>query len=122
MLLTTTANLPNLSIIRYFGVISATTFIGSEEREIYMTALEAAADGITTPLERLEQEARRQAIDLLRYKATELNADAIVGLQIDHRVIDPARNLVMIFAAGTAVQTSQKSREMEMRGSGQPGW
>lgn len=122
MLLSTTNDLPNLPIARYFGVISATTFIGSDEREIYLTALDAAADGLTAPLERLEQEARRRVIDLLRYKANELNADAIIGLQIDHRVIDAQRNLVMIFAAGTAVQTSQKSREMGPRKGGQQGW
>lgn len=122
MLLTTSTDLPNLSISRYFGVISATSFIGSDERELYLTALEAAADGVTAPLERLEEEARRRTIDELRFKAGELKADAIVGLQIDHRVIDPARNLVMIFAAGTAVRIHSFSQSMFKKTDSQPGW
>ena len=122
MLLTTTTDLPGLHITRYFGVISATSFIGSEEREIYLTALDAAADGIPSPLERLEQEARRQALELLRDKASELHADAIIGLQIDHRIIDATRNLMMIFVAGAAVQTSQKTRETYLRMGSQPDW
>lgn len=106
MLLTTTTDIPNMSFSRYFGVVSATAFIGGEERELYQKALDAAADGVMAPLERLEEEARRTAIDLLRFKASELNANAIIGLQIDHRTIDPERNLVMIYAAGTAVRTN----------------
>lgn len=108
MLLTTTSDLPNLGITQYFGVISATAFIGGEDRSVYRDALDAAADGVLAPLERLEQEARRRAVDLLRYKAGELRADAVIGMQTDHRTIDAERNLVMIFVAGTAVQTSAK--------------
>lgn len=121
MLLTTTSSLPNITFTRYFGVVSATAFIGGDDRSVYRDALDAAADGVIAPLERLEQEARRAAIDLLRFKAGELNADAIIGLQIDHRVISAEHNLVMIFAAGTAVQTGMGGQKIPQTvGSG--GW
>lgn len=123
MLLTTTSDLPNMHVTRFFGVVSATTFIGGDDREVFNDAIAAAADGVIAPLERLEQEARRAAIDLLRFKASELNADAIIGLQIDHRTIDEKNNLVMIFAAGTAVQTNVRSVPRQgPQTVGNPGW
>lgn len=123
MLLTTTDQIPNLPIQRYFGVISATAFVGGDEREVLIAALDAAADGLTAPYERLEQEARRLALDFLRYKATELQADAIIGLRIEHRIMDPNRSLAMIFVAGTAVQTSAAAQPRQADSWGQnPGW
>ena len=106
MLLTTTTDLHGLRVEHYFGVISATAFLGGDDREVLQTALDAAADGLLAPLERLEAEARANAIDLLRFKASELLADAIIGLQIEHRTLDAGRNLLMVFVAGTAVRTS----------------
>lgn len=121
MLLTTTTDIPNMQFSRYFGVISATSIVGGDEREVYHAALDAAADGVIAPLERLEQEARANAIDLLRFKASELQADAVIGLQIDHRTICAKRNLMMVFVAGTAVRTSAMASPSRQTVGGQ-GW
>jgi len=106
MLTTSVPTLQNRNISNYLGVVSGTAIIGGEDRETLIAALAAAADGVPIAYERLEREARLLAMDRMRDQAKHAGANAIVGVQIRHEVVDATKQLTIIFAMGTAVKTA----------------
>lgn len=104
MLTTSTDTIQNQQINNYIGMVSGTAIIGGEDREVLLAALAAAADGIPMPYERLEREARLLAMDRMRDQAREAGANAVIGVQVKHEVMDTERHLTMVFAVGTAVK------------------
>jgi uncharacterized protein YbjQ (UPF0145 family) len=104
MLTTTIDQLPGRIISQYLGVVSGTSVIGGDDREALVAALDATVDGIPTPFERLEREARLRAMDQMRGQAELAGANAVVGLHITHVQIDPTRLITAVFAYGTAVK------------------
>lgn len=105
MLTSSTDTLQNTVISQYIGMVSGTAIIGGEDREILLAAVAAAADGIPMPYERLEREARLLALDRMRDQAREAGANAVIGVQVKHEVMDANQHLTMVFAMGTAVKT-----------------
>lgn len=104
MLTTTTDTLQNRQIMQYFGIVSASAAVGGDDRETLTTALDAAADGVSAPYERLEREARLLAMDLMRERAAEVGANAIISVRTEHRVMDAGRSLSVVFVEGTAIK------------------
>lgn len=103
MLTTTTDTLYNRPITKYFGIVSASTVIGGDDRDTLTAALDAAADGVSAPYERLEREARLLAMDLMRERAKEVGANAIIAVRTEHRIVDAGRGISVVSASGTAV-------------------
>jgi len=103
MLTTTTDQIHATQVKSYIGMVSGTSIIGGEDRELLLTALAAAADGIPMAYERLEKEARLQAIDRMRDQAKEAGGHAVIGVQVKHEVMDAEQHITMVFAMGTAV-------------------
>ncbi|MEM9258948.1 MAG: heavy metal-binding domain-containing protein [Bacteroidota bacterium] len=104
MLTTTTDTLQHRQITQYFGIVSASAVVGGEDRDTLTDALDAAADGVSSPYERLEREARLLAMDLMRERAAEVGANAIIAVRTEHRVVDPRREISVVFVMGTAVK------------------
>lgn len=103
MLTTTTDQISATQVKSYIGMVSGTSIIGGEDRELLLTALAAAADGIPMAYERLEKEARLQAIERMRDQAKEAGGQAVIGVRVKHEVMDADQHITMVFAMGTAV-------------------
>jgi uncharacterized protein YbjQ (UPF0145 family) len=103
MLTTTTDQLGPTHVKNYIGMVSGTSIIGGEDRELLLTALAAAADGIPMAYERLEKEARLQAIERMRDQAKGAGGSAVIGVRVKHEVLDADEHITMVFAMGTAV-------------------
>ena len=104
MLTTTTDQIQATQVKSFIGMVSGTSIIGGEDRELLLTALAAAADGIPMAYERLEKEARLQAIDRMRDQAKEAGGHAVIGVRVKHEVMDAEQHITMVFAMGTAVE------------------
>jgi uncharacterized protein YbjQ (UPF0145 family) len=104
MLTTTTEQIMSTQVKSFIGMVSGTSIIGGEDRELLLTALAAAADGIPMAYERLEKEARLQAIDRMREQAKGAGGHAVLGVRVKHEVMDAEQHITMVFAMGTAVE------------------
>ncbi len=104
MLTTTSDQLGEAQVKTYIGIVSGTSIIGGEDRDLLLAALTAAADGIPMAYERLEREARLQAIDRMRERAKDAGGNAVIGVRVKHEVMDGEQHITMVFAMGTAVE------------------
>ena len=59
--------------------------------------------GRSATYERELQRARDIALQELQQRATELGANAVVGIDLDYEVMGPNNGMLMVSASGTAV-------------------
>ena len=91
MILTTTQNIEGHTITDYVGVVSGEAFENQAFRghRSYVPTL---------------SKARMMALNQLEEQASNLGADAVVGINIDFELIDTSSG-VLVYASGTAVKT-----------------
>ena len=91
MILTTTQNIEGRTITEYVGVVSGEAFENQALRghRSYVPTL---------------SKARMMALNQLEEQATNLGADAVVGISIDFELIDMSSG-ILVYASGTAVKT-----------------
>lgn len=91
MILTTTQNIEGRTITEYVSVVSGESFENQAFRghRSYVPTL---------------SKARMMALNQLEEQASNMGADAVVGINIDFELIDTSSG-VLVYASGTAVKT-----------------
>lgn len=105
-LLVTTEAAPALPIKARLGVVSAERVFGLNAFKDLFVGVRDLVGGKSTTLERAFQDARREALDDLRLRDVELDADAVVGVAFTHAEIGSGAiqsAMVMVAVTGTAV-------------------
>ncbi len=108
MLVTTTDTIQNQSIETYLGVVTAEVVYGTNVLRDFFAGIRDTIGGRTGSYERVFEKGQLRAIEELKQRAQKLNADAVIGVEIDTGTInvDQKGVLLLITATGTAVKLS----------------
>lgn len=106
MLVTTTDTIQNQSITAYLGVVTAEVVYGTNALRDLFAGIRDVIGGRTGSYEKVFEQGQQKAIAELKERAQKLNADAVVGIEIDTGTIniDNKGVLLLITATGTAVK------------------
>ena len=104
MILTTTPTVEGRTIIEYKGIVFGEVISGVNLIKDFKASLRDFVGGRSGSYEQELVNARNQAIRELEERARQLNADAVVGIDIDYEVLGQSGSMLMVSASGTAVR------------------
>ena len=104
MILTTTPTIEGHTITEYKGVVFGEVIAGVNFIKDFGASIRNIIGGRSSSYEAEIIEARTQAMNELAERAKALNADAVVGIDIDYEVLGQNNGMLMVTASGTAVR------------------
>lgn len=104
MLLSSTNTLGIKEIVKYHGLVTGDSLIGSNVYKDLFSGVRDVVGGRTSAYEKELEKARELALDSMKDKAKELGANAIVGLKISYNNLGGTMgNTILVTAYGTAI-------------------
>ena len=104
MILTTTPTVEGRTIIEYKGIVFGEVISGVNFIKDFKASLRDFVGGRSGSYEQELVNARNQAMRELEERARQLNADVVVGIDIDYEVLGQSGSMLMVSASGTAVR------------------
>ena len=104
MILTTTPTVEGRTIAEYKGVVFGEVISGVNFIKDIKASLRDIVGGRSGSYEQELINARNQALRELEERARQLNADAVVGIDMDYEVLGQSGSMLMVSASGTAVK------------------
>lgn len=104
MILTTTPTVEGRTIIEYKGVVFGEVITGVNFIKDIKASLRDIVGGRSGSYEQELINARAQALRELEERARQMNADAVVSIDIDYEVLGQSGSMLMVSASGTAVR------------------
>ena len=104
MILTTTPTIEGRTIREYKGVVFGEVISGVNFIRDFAASLRNVFGGRSGSYEDELFKARVQALEEMSSRASDLGADAIVGIDIDYEVLGQDNGMLMVTASGTAVK------------------
>lgn len=101
-IITTTGNIEGRPIASYLGVIAGETVLGVNAFKDIAAGFRNIVGGRSGKYEEELRKGRDTALDEMAQRASELGADAVVGVKIDYETV--GGQMLMITASGTAVK------------------
>jgi uncharacterized protein YbjQ (UPF0145 family) len=103
MLLTTTTVVEGHPVSKYLGVVTGEAIIGANVFRDLFAAVRDIVGGRSATYERGLGEARELAMAEMQQRATDLGANAVIGIDIDYEVLGQKNGMLMVSVSGTAV-------------------
>ena len=103
MLITTTPSVEGRKIARYCGVITGEAILGANVLKDLFAGISDIVGGRPATYEKELQRARDIALKELEERASQLGANAVVGVDLDYDVLGQGNGMLMVSASGTAV-------------------
>ena len=103
MIITTTNNIEGHKIVEYKGVVFGEVINGINMLTDMGAGLSNLFGGRSTGYEKELQDARNKAIQELQQRATEMGANAVIGVDVDYEALGSNNGMLMVNASGTAV-------------------
>ncbi|MEN9638828.1 MAG: hypothetical protein RLZZ262_696 [Bacteroidota bacterium] len=103
MLCTTTAVIEGKKITSYKGLVTGEVILGANIFKDFLAGIRDIVGGRSGSYESTLREARQSAINEMIAEATQLGANAIVGIDIDYETVGKAGSMLMVTVSGTAV-------------------
>ncbi|ATX80145.1 Uncharacterized conserved protein YbjQ, UPF0145 family [Mariprofundus aestuarium] len=103
MLLSTTPTIEGKPISDYRGVVVGEAILGANIFRDMFANIRDIVGGRSGAYEKEMANARTIAFEEMQTRATELGANAIVGIDIDYEVIGKDGSMMMVSVSGTAV-------------------
>ena len=104
MIFTTTPTVEGRTIIEYKGVVFGEVITGVNFIKDIKASLRDIVGGRSGSYEQELINARAQTLKELEERARQLNADAVVGIDLDYEVLGQSGSMLMVSASGTAVK------------------
>lgn len=104
MIITTTHTIEGRPIREYLGIANGEVIVGINFIKDFAAGLTNIFGGRSGSYENELVAARARALDELRERATQMGADAVVGVDLDFEVLGQNGSMMMIVATGTAVK------------------
>jgi uncharacterized protein YbjQ (UPF0145 family) len=101
MITSTTPEIQGKVIKQYHGIVSGETIIGANVFRDFFASITDIVGGRSKSYESVLKEAKEIAIREMQEKATDLGANAVVGVDLDYETI--GKGMLMVVASGTAV-------------------
>lgn len=104
MIITTTPSIEGKTIEEYVGIVMGEAIIGANILKDIFAAVRDVVGGRAGAYEDALRSARQEALREMSNRASELGANAVVGVDIDYEVLGKAGSMLMVTSAGTAVK------------------
>ena len=104
MILTTTPSIENRAIGEYLGIVTGEAILGANIFKDLFAGIRDIVGGRSGAYEEELRKAREIALNELGAWATQLGADAVVGIDIDYETVGQGGSMLMVTASGTAVR------------------
>ena len=102
MIVSTTNVIDGRTVAQYLGVVAGETILGANVFRDIGAQIRNITGGRAAGYEKELRKARETAISEMEAQATELGADAVIGVDIDYETV--GGSMLMVTAAGTAVK------------------
>ena len=106
MLLSTTPSIENQDISEYKGIVVGEAILGANIFKDMFAGIRDIVGGRSGAYEKELAKAREIAFGEMQQRASELGANAVVGIDIDYEVIGKDGSMIMVSTSGTAVTLS----------------
>lgn len=106
MLLSTTPTIEGKTISDYKGVVVGEAILGANIFRDLFAGIRDIVGGRSGAYEKEMAKAREIAFTEIAARATELGANAIVGIDLDYEVVGKDGSMMMVSISGTAVTLS----------------
>jgi len=104
VMILTTETAHNLAVNKRLGIVSAEVVVGMNIFKDMLTGVRNIVGGRTGNVQNALRDMRRQALSELKQEATQLGADAVVGIDLDYNEIGATGStMLMLVVNGTAV-------------------
>jgi len=103
VIITTTPGIEGKRITRYCGIVTGEAILGANVFKDLFAGIRDIVGGRSATYEAELQQARDIALRELEERATQLGANAIVGVDLDYEVLGANNGMLMVSASGTAV-------------------
>lgn len=103
MIITTTPNVEGKHISKYCGVVAGEVILSTDVFKDMFAGICYLTGGRAGSNERELQKARELALQELQAHATQLGANAVVGVDLDYAILGTGHSMLMVSASGTAV-------------------
>jgi len=103
MIQSTTPTIEGRSIREYHGVVTGEAILGANVFKDIFASVRDIVGGRSASYERELRKAREIAFEELEKNATDLHANAIVGIDIDYETVGSKGGMLMVSVTGTAV-------------------
>lgn len=104
MIITTTNTIENQPATQYLGIVTGETIIGANFIKDFFAGIRDIVGGRSASYEKVLREAKESALKEMQDRAIQLNADAIVGVDLDYETVGPNGGMLMVTASGTAIK------------------
>ena len=104
MILTTTPSVEGRTISEYKGVVFGEVVAGVNFIRDFKASIRNFIGGRSGSYEDELIKARTQAMNEMSERAARMDADAVVGIDIDYEVLGEGGGMLMVTASGTAVK------------------
>ena len=103
VLVTTTNTLDGHRITRYLGVVSGEAILGANLFKDIFAGLRDIVGGRSAAYENELRKAKEIAMQEMASQASQLGANAVIGVDLDYENLGANGGMLMVTAAGTAV-------------------
>lgn len=103
MIISTTPTLEGKKIVDYKGIVFGEVVSGVDFVKDFAAGLTNFFGGRSNSYEGELIQARENALEEMRDRASQMGANAVVGVDIDYEILGSGNNMIMVIASGTAV-------------------
>lgn len=102
MIATTTPSVDGYRVSQYLGIVAGEVALGTDFVRDFMAGLADFFGSRTAAYEEKLIEARELCISEMTSRAQQLGANAVVGIRIDHEILQ--NGMMLVIGTGTAVR------------------
>lgn len=104
MILSTTNTIEGKPVNDYLGIVTGETIIGANIFKDFFASIRDIIGGRSGSYERVLREAKDTALKEMQEEAIKLNANAVIGVDLDYETVGKNGGMLMVTASGTAVK------------------
>jgi uncharacterized protein YbjQ (UPF0145 family) len=104
MILSTTNTIEGKQVNDYLGIVTGETIIGANIFKDFFASIRDIVGGRSGSYERVLREAKDTALKEMKEEAIKLNANAVIGIDLDYETVGKNGGMLMVTASGTAVK------------------
>ena len=104
MLLTTTPQVEGREITEYMGIVTGEAIMGANIFRDLFAGIRDIVGGRSAAYEKEFLKAQKIALEEVEYRAGQIGANAVVGIDLDYEVLGKSGSMLMVTASGTAVK------------------
>jgi len=106
MLVVTTPTIEGKKIVKYMGIVTGEAILGANIFKDFFAGIRDIVGGRSAAYEKELGQAKEIAIEEMKEQARALNANAVIGVDLDYETIQVGQTggMLMVSVSGTAVR------------------